>query len=75
MTDDPIVYLATAPNEPLTRMWADVLAEAGIRAVLKPVGPGIGAWGSAFSLEHELFVLRSRHTEAAAIVAALETEG
>lgn len=75
MSDDPIVYLASAPNEPLARMWADVLEEAGIRAVLKPVGPGIGAWGSAFSLEHELFVLRSRRAEAAAIVAALETEG
>lgn len=75
MSDDPVVYLATAPNEPLARMWADVLAEAGIRAMLKAAGPGLGAWGSAFSLEHELFVLRSRHAEAAAILAGLDAEG
>lgn len=74
MSDDPVVYLATAPNEPLARMWADVLAEAGIRAMAKAAGPGLGAWGSAFSLEHELFVLRSRRAEAAAILAGLDAE-
>ena len=68
MTDDPIVYLATVPNEPLARMYADVLEDAGIRTMVKVVGPGIGAWGSAFMLEHELYVLRSRHAEAEAIV-------
>lgn len=75
MTDDPLVFLATAPNEPLAEMWVDVLAEAGIRAMLKPGGPGAGAWGSAFSFEHELFVLRSRQAEAAAILAGLDAEG
>ena len=74
MTEDPIVYLATAPNEPLARMWADVLEEAGIRTMVKVVGPGIGAWGSAFSLEHELYVLRSRLDDAEAIVRDLKTE-
>jgi len=74
VSDDPVVYLATAPNEPLARMWAEVLAEAGIRAMLKAAGPGLGAWGSAFSLEHELFVLGSRRAEAAAILAGLDAE-
>ncbi len=74
MTDDPIVYLATVPNEPLARMYADVLEEAGIKTMIKVVGPGIGAWGSAFSLEHELYVLRSRFAEAEAIVRDLENE-
>ena len=74
MTEDPIVYLATAPNEPLARMWADVLEEAGIRTMVKVVGPGIVAWGSAFSLEHELYVLRSRLDDAEAIVRDLKTE-
>lgn len=75
MAHDPVVFLATAPNEPLARMWTDVLAEAGIRVVVKVAGPGVGGWGSAFSLEHQLFVLRSRRAEAAAIVAALDAEG
>ena len=75
MTDDPIDYLATVPNEPLARMWADVLEEAGIRTMVKAVGPGVGAWGSAFTLDHELYVLRSRLAEAEAIVRDLESEG
>ena len=72
MSDDPIVYLATAPNEPLARMWADLLAGAGIRALVKAVGPGIGAWGSAATLEHELYVLRSRLDDARALLDAGE---
>lgn len=74
MTDDPIVYLATAPNEPLARLWADVLAEAGIRSLVKVVGPGVGAWASAATMEHELHVLRSRLPEASAAIEGLRTE-
>ena len=72
MTDDPIVYLATVPNEPLARMYADVLEDAGIKTMVKAVGPGIGAWGSAFTLEHEIYVLRSHLPEAEAIVRDLD---
>ena len=74
MPDDPIVFLATAPNEPLARLWADVLAEAGIRSLVKPIGPGVGAWASAATLEHELHVLRSRLPEARAVLAQLLAE-
>lgn len=73
-TDDPIVYLATVPNEPLARMWADVLADAGIRALVKALGGGIGGWGSAAMLEHELYVLRSQLPAAEAIVRDLAAE-
>ncbi len=73
--DDPIIYLATVPNEPLARMWADVLADAGIRTLVKAVGPGFGAWGSVATFEHELYVLRSRLAEAKAIVRELEGDG
>lgn len=74
MSDDPIVYLATVPNEPLARMWADVLEEAGIRTMVKNLGGGIGGWGSATMLEHELFVLRSRLADAERIVRELQAE-
>jgi hypothetical protein len=74
MSDDPIVYLATAPNEPLARLWADVLAEAGVRSLVKAVGPGVGAWASAATLEHELYVLRSRLPEARALLEGLSAE-
>lgn len=74
MTDDPIVLLDTAPNEPLAQWWAAVLDEAGIRSLVKAVGPGVGAWASAAMLEHELHVLRSRLPEARAILQDLAAE-
>jgi hypothetical protein len=60
MSNDPIVLLALAPNEPLAQMWAEVLGDAGIKTMLKPLGPGLGAWASAATFEHEVFVLRSQ---------------
>jgi hypothetical protein len=72
--DDPIVYLATVANEPLASLYADVLQAAGIRTMAKPRGPGYGAWASAATLEHDLYVLRSRLPEAEAIVRELEAE-
>lgn len=74
MSDDPIVYLVTVANEPLARMWADVLGDAGIRTLVKTVGPGLADFTSSL-LEHELWVLRSRHTEAEVILRELETDG
>lgn len=74
LNDDPVVYLATAPNEPLAQLWVEILDDAGIRAMMKPIGPGFGAWGSAATFEHELYVLRSRLDEAAAVIAEIEPE-
>jgi hypothetical protein len=72
--DDPIVYLATVANEPLASLYADVLQAAGIRSMAKPRGPGYGAWASAATLEHDLYVLRSRLADAEAIVRDLEDQ-
>lgn len=73
--DDPIVYLATVANEPLAALWAEVLEEAGIRTMRKPTGPGFGAWASAVTLEHDLYVLRSQLAEAEAIIRELQAGG
>lgn len=72
--NEPIVYLATAPNEPVAQLWLQVLEDEGIRAMAKPAGPGYGAWGSVATFEHEVFVLRSDHDRAAAVVAELQAE-
>jgi hypothetical protein len=72
IADDPIVPLTTAPNEPMAQMTAQVLLDEGIRALVKPKGPGYGAWGSVATFEHELFVLRSQLDRARAIVAELQ---
>ena len=69
--DDPVVYLATVANEPLAALCTEALEEAGIRAMAKPTGPGYGAWASAATLPHELYVLRSRLADAEAVLREL----
>lgn len=72
--DDPVVYLATAPNEILAQLWVEILDDAGIKAMMKPTGPGFGAWGSAATFEHELYVLQSSLNEAEAVIAEIEPD-
>ena len=71
MEDDPIVYLATVPNEPLALMFAEALEDAGIRTMVKAAGPGFGGWGSAATFEHELYVLQSQFAGAEEILREL----
>lgn len=51
-----VVWLATAPNEPEAHMWAETLRRQNIPVFVRPGGPGVGAWASVASFEHELFV-------------------
>ncbi len=32
---DPLVHIATAPNEPIAMMWREVLEEEGIHSLIK----------------------------------------
>ena len=68
MSDD-IVFLMTAPNEPMARFWEDVLVDAGIPVLVKPGGPGAGGWGSVATFEHDLYVRREDLERAREIVA------
>lgn len=55
MTDD-IVLLTTASSEVEAGMWNDALQAANIRTLVRPGGPGAGAWASAATFEHNIFV-------------------
>jgi hypothetical protein len=70
--DDPVVYLTTMPNEPLAQMWAETLRRNGIEVMVKPLGPGFGAWGSSFTFEHELHVLKSQLRPALLVIQDLK---
>jgi len=52
--NDDIAFLITAPNEPIARMWEQMLVDEGIPALVKPEGPGTGGWGSVAVSSHEL---------------------
>ena len=54
--DAPIVWLATAANEVEATMWADTIRGQGIPVLVRPGGPGAGAWASAATFEHDIYV-------------------
>lgn len=70
-----IAWLVTAPNEPEAMMWAETLRGEGIAVMLRPGGPGAGAWGSSATFEHDLFVLERDHERALQIVRSVLTGG
>lgn len=67
-----IVWLMTAPNEPIAQMWAEDLRVAAIPVLLRPGGPGFGAWGSVAVFEHELYVRAADLPRARALLAELD---
>ena len=69
-----IVFLMTAPNEPMARFWEAVLADAGIPALVRPGGPGAGAWASVATFSHDLYVRQSDLDRARDIVAEDDAE-
>ncbi|MGC4192696.1 MAG: DUF2007 domain-containing protein [Thermomicrobiales bacterium] len=71
LREDAVVWLTTAPNEPEALMWAATLRDAGIAAMLKPGGPGAGAWASSATFSHEIFVHERDFDRAKSLVRAL----
>ena len=59
LADAPIVWLATAANEVEALMWAGALRAQRIPVLLRPGGPGAGAWASSATFEHGLYVRES----------------
>lgn len=57
--DDSPVSVAIAPNQAIAGMWKSVLDEEGIFSMLRPLGPGFGAWASVATFEHEILVRQS----------------
>jgi hypothetical protein len=73
MSDD-VVFLKTAPNEPIARLWEQMLQEAGIPALVRPGNVGAGGWGSVAIFAHDLYVRRSDLARAREIVAEEDDE-
>ncbi len=70
-----IAWLVSAPNEPEAMMWAATLRDEGMPVMLRPGGPGAGAWGSSATFEHDLFVHERDLERARQIVRSLLTGG
>ena len=55
-SSDAIVWLVTAPNDPEAQLWANTLRALDIPVFVRSGGPGVGAWASVSSFEHDLLV-------------------
>lgn len=62
--DGKIVYLTTVPNEPLAQLSADILRQEGIETMVRASGGGVGAWGSAATFSHDLYVVETDRARA-----------
>ena len=68
---EPLVHVATAPNELVAAMWAGILAEEGIDSFIKGGDWYMGAAIPFSSLSHEIHVLESKAEKAKLILEPL----
>lgn len=59
VTNDQPVRVAVAPNQAIAELWKSALDSEGIITMLRPLGPGFGAWASVATFEHEILVRSS----------------
>jgi len=57
--NDPLVHIATAPNEAVAGMWQGILSEQGIRSLVKGADLKAAMYALPFNLQCEILVLAS----------------
>ena len=57
--NEPLVYIATAPNEIVANLWNDVLAENGIKCLLRSANLITSVFASPIANQYEVLVLAS----------------
>lgn len=72
---DGIVLLGVAGSEVEAGMWNEVLREAGIKALIRPGGPGAGAWASSATFDHQVFVRADSLERAQAVLSGAVGDG
>jgi hypothetical protein len=68
---EPIVHVATAPNESVARFWAGILEDNGIRCLVRSTGLRPAAYVLPHSLQCTMHVLASEAERASQILSAL----
>lgn len=67
--EDPLVHIATAPNEPIASMWAEFLENEGIQTIFKNGDIGAMIDAPSMTCNYEIYVSASRAEEAKKILA------
>ncbi|MBI2849673.1 MAG: DUF2007 domain-containing protein [Chloroflexi bacterium] len=66
--DNPLIHVATAPNEPIALMWAEILENEGIRCMVKRTDPIGLVYLQSTLLPCEIHVLASQAEKAKEIL-------
>lgn len=72
---DEIVLFGVAASEVEAGMWNQTLKAAGIKALIRPGGPGAGAWASSASFEHQVFVRADQFEQAERVLRGALEDG
>jgi Putative prokaryotic signal transducing protein len=67
-TDEPLVYIATAPNELVASMWSGILGEHGIRCLLKSADLRAAMYAFTYNMTCQIHVLASQAERAKEIL-------
>ena len=70
-SEDPLMHIATAPNEPLARMWAGILENEGIYSLVKSIDLSAAWWMPFHGSNYEIHVLASQAEKASKILVPL----
>lgn len=71
---EPLVHIATAPNEIVATLWEDVLRENGIKCLLKSINLVTSMYTSPITLQFEVMVLASEAEKAREVLAPFMDE-
>ena len=67
--DEPLVYITTAPNEPVAMMWKEILESEGINPLVKSAELQAAMYMTVFISPWEIHVIASQAEEAKDILA------
>ena len=70
-TDEPLVYIATAPNESVASMWSGILEEHGIRCLLKSANLRAAMYAFTYNMTCQIHVLASQAERAKEVLSPL----
>ena len=72
--EEPLVHIATAPNEPIAQMWAGILEDNNVPCMVKGGDLGASMYIPQFQLQQQIWVLESDAERAKEILAPFTEE-
>ena len=66
--DEPLVHIATAPNESIANMWSGILEEHGIHCLLKSANLRAAMYAFTYNMICQFHVLASEAEQAKVIL-------